>query len=489
VAESHKKRYDGLRWQIVFGPGGEIDKTAMIELQRSVQAFLPYVVEIHTPDDFDSNGHLILLGTPDNNPALKKVIDNGFIKAPKQPQGYAISVNSSPFNPQARLVAIAGYDSAGMLYGVMDFIARVLSVQIKAKRPDQLRAAFDNMPDVDISEAPSIDERGIWTWGYVIYDYRLFIDNMMKLKMNMLTIWNDCVPLNIDNVISYAHARGVKIVLGFHWGWGLDDIDLSKAEDRRRIKEMVVENYRLNYMNLPIDGIYFQTLTEHTTREMGGRSVSSLACELVNETAHEILEIKPDLSIQFGLHAISIGERYTDLKDLDKRIVITWEDAGTIPYSYEPTTDPKDAWMKDYASPEQTLSYSKKLAAFRPGTAFALVPKGWNSLDWKDEFEHHGPFVLGERDAEWVKRRRLEKQSHWNRIDNLWLKNHKIAAKFYSEIAALNLPSVIATGLVEDGIIEEGTPISVRLFADTLWNPNRNSDERIRLCSSPFFSI
>ena len=44
------------------------------------------------------------------------------------------------------------------------------------------------------------------------------------------------------------------------------------------------------------------------------------------------------MKIEWGLHASSILDNYKDLESLDPPIVIVWEDAGVIPYSYDPTT-------------------------------------------------------------------------------------------------------------------------------------------------------
>jgi hypothetical protein len=487
MAEQHKKRFEGTRWQIVAGSGGDVDKTALTELQRYVQTFHPYVVEICNPGEFDKSGHLIILGTPANSPVLKQLIKDRAITAPDKPEGYAITSKPSPFAENCRLVAIAGHDSAGALYGVMDFCARILATKVQPELSYDMRKSFDAMPDFTIAEHPLITNRGIWTWGYVIYDYRRFFDNMMKLKMNMVTIWNDCVPVNIAEIVSYAHARGIKIILGFHWGWGLDGIDISKPADQKRVKEMVVENYRNNYMKLDIDGIYFQTLTEHQTKVIAGKSVASHVCTMVNDISRALYDIKPGLTIQFGLHAMSIGENFGDLKDLDKRVVIVWEDAGIIPYGYDPSIDPRHSGLPEITTAAQTVEYSKKLAGFRKGTEFALVPKGWTNLSWRSEFEHHGPFVLGERDPKWVHRRWLDRQTRWSRINDVWLVNHPVAAEFYSAILDLKPPVMTVTGLVEDGMFEESIPLSVSVFGDTIWNPKRDATERLRIASSPFY--
>ena len=66
--------------------------------------------------------------------------------------------------------------------------------------------------------------------------------------------------------------------------------------------------------------------------------------------------------------AISIGEHFPDLAGLDPRVSIAWEDAGAIPYCYDPV--PSLTEIPWYMPPElntaeKTLDYSRKLAALR----------------------------------------------------------------------------------------------------------------------------
>lgn len=456
MTEGYKPRHDGARWQIVFGAFAGPEATAVTELQRAVQAYFAYIVEtVPASGAIRKDGHLILLGTAATNPHIAVLIRDKKIASPTGPQGYSLAGIPSPFAKGCRVVVIAGHDAAGVLYGVTQFCAAVLPAKVQANYPHELRAKFDVLPEFAETGRPAIADRGLWTWGYAIYDYRRYLDAMVRLRMNMLTVWNDAVPVNIAAILDYAHARGIKVIMGFHWGWGLEGVDLSKPADRDRIKAMVVENYTRNYRDLPIDGIYFQTLTEHKDTMINGRSVASLVCALVNETPRAIYAVKPDLHIQFGLHASSIADKYTDLKDLDPRVIITWEDAGLIPFGYIASTDPRHSPLPDVTTAEATIAYSKKLATFRPDTAFGMVPKGWAWLDWSKEFEHHGPFILGERDPRWTAARRAERQNRWDWIDAAWVELHPPAAKYYTELLAVN-PHRIVTGLVEDGMIEEG---------------------------------
>ncbi len=218
---------------------------------------------------------------------------------------------------------------------------------------------MDSLGDCSLQEIPAVPERGLWSWGYVIYDYVRFLDNLARLRFNRLTIWNDLPPVNCREVIAYAHSRGLRLSLGFPWGWGMD-YDLADPGDRQKIQDQVVEHYARYIQPQQPDGIYFQTLTEHHLLELGGRSVAGLTCELVNQTATSLYALSPKLDIRFGLHATSIRQNYREFLNLDPRITIVWEDAGALPFSYLPVLE------QDGISYEETLAYACELASFPP---------------------------------------------------------------------------------------------------------------------------
>lgn len=486
-------RYPGTRWTLVYGNYSGIEQFAVNELQSLVQDFLPYTLRAASAGCIADplEGHVLLAGTPDNNRYIGDLVRRGNITIPDAAESYTIAGFESPFSPGNRLIVIAGRGARGVLYGVEDFNSRT-AAETLPENPVYFRKSFDGMTDFSLSESPKIANRGIWTWGYVIYDYRRFFDRMARLRMNMITIWNDCPPENCREVLQYAHDRGIRVILGFHWGWGVPGIDISRAEDRERVRGIVAANYREHYANLDIDGIYFQTLTEHHELEMGGVSVAELSCRLVNETARALYEIRPDLYIQFGLHATSIRERYMDLASLDPRIVIVWEDAGTaVPYGYTPPrTAPGQAPQPGVWNglPEEALEYSRKLATFRPGTEFGLVPKGWINLRWPEEFEHHESFILGERSQSFIQMRLAERQPHWDRVNRVWMVENHHASRFYREILKAGPPRITATALVEDGLFEACVQPSVALFAQTVWDPFRDDDELIVQALSPYYN-
>ena len=485
-----KKRYEGTRWSLLYGSYEDVEKFAVEEAQRYFQSYLPYVMRVEgadrngasAPEKLD--GHLIVVGTKENNPIAAQLIDKGLMEQPKGPEGYTLKCMESPWNSGSRLVAVVGADAAGVLYGVERIGLTILQNFVAPPNPAKVREHLDYLPFFSVSERPKIANRGIWTWGYVIYDYRRFIDNMARLRMNMLTIWNDELPVNIRDVVAHAHSRGVKVILGFEWGWGKDELDLNNRVDRDRIRCEVIRKYERNYARLGIDGIYFRTLTEHSDKVKGSVSVASAAKELVNETAVELLSKYPRLLIQFGLHATSIGDRYADLSGLDPRVTIVWEDAGDIPFTYNLACTKNASYKKPETwvdTPEKTLEYSKKIAALRGGMdEFAIVPKGWTCLEWDSEFENHESFILGERGA-WAIRQRLDvKRRYWDKVNVLWLTYYKTAIAYYREMLKCHQGKMTVCALVEDGLFEAEIQPSVAIFAGTVWDPVRPEEETLQ---------
>jgi len=485
------QRYPGKRWALLYGGESEIARFAVAELQRAAQDFFPYVLEVRPVAEADEAflraHHLLLCGTEADHPGISRLVAAGTISIPEKSESYVLHSGVSPWNAESRLVALAGADANGMLYAVEDFNARILTAGILPEIPARRREAFDHLPPFHHVESPAIGARGLWTWGYVIYDYRGFFDNMARLRLNMVTIWNDCLPVNCREVIGYACSRGVRVVLGFSWGWG-EKVDISCVGDREKIRGRVVAEYLNHYHGLPIDGLYLQTDTEHSIASRQGRPTAHWACLLVNEVGGALLERNPELKIQFGLHATSIQNDYRELEALDPRITITWEDAGMIPYAYEPIlswnekeTEPPDRevgrWLRSaVGTPEATLAHSRKLATLRDASSFAMVPKGWIAIRWPEEFENHGSFLLGERSQRFIRARLRERQPRWDRMNRLWMRRFPLAQTFYRELLKVQ-PNLLVTALVEDGLFESVIQPSVALFAQTVWNPQRSSDE------------
>jgi len=474
VRRRYPRFFPGARWTIAYGDYNGVERFAIDEVQRLAQPSFPYVIDCEPASEVKpaEQEHLILVGTEKDNPLIRDLILKGALKRPAGPQGYSIAGFDSPWKKGQRVIALAGYDANGVLYGVEDFNAQIVKKALT-------REEFDSIRDFAMSETPVIQNRGIWCWGYVIYDYRRFFDHLARLKMNTIIFWNDVVPQNCREVIEYAHSRGIRVILGFQWGYDIKGLDPTSPEQRAKMRDEVVATFNREYRGLGMDGIYFQTFTENSNLTIKGKSTAEWACLWVNEISSALFKIDPKLRIEFGLHATSIRDHYVDLKPLDPRIVITWEDAGTLPFAYDPVTP-------DPASFDSTVDYAKKLADFRSNHEFSMVAKGWIQLPWQTS-EHHGPYILGERDPEWIRQRLAQRQDRWDFVNPLWAKNYPLAAKFYRAVLGVH-PSVCSvTGLIDDGEFEERIQPSAALFAQTLWNPNLPDGEILKRASSPYY--
>ncbi|MCK6487085.1 MAG: hypothetical protein L6R48_01880 [Planctomycetes bacterium] len=495
VPSSFKRRDHGLRWTIIHGGYRGLQRFALEEAQRLVQMQVPYVVELAEAraDLVQGEEHWLVIGTLEGNPLLAALVRDGLLDLPEEPQGYAIACLEAPGGPGRRLVAIVGATEAGLIHGVCDFGARDLGVEIsydEAWDPAH-RPGLDKLAPGRRRCAPGIADRGIWTWGYVLYDYRRFIDNMARLRFNLLTIWNDKPPINAAEVIDYAHSRGIRVVLGFHWGWGSEGLDLGDPAHVASIERWVMAEYEREYAHLPHDGIYFQTLTEHRDLDRGGVPLARVVCGLANRIGGALLVRHPGLAIQFGLHATSIGSHYRELEALDARISLVWEDAGVLPYSY-PAADRRvstfGAIQPMWETFDETLAYSLQLAALRQGREFALVPKGFQWLRWGSEFENHGRFLLGRRSAHFIRRRAEERQPMWDVQNGLWMANYPQAVRFFRALMAAS-GRMLVTPLVEDGLFEERIQPSIALFANLIWDPAGDPALLPRLAYSSYYRL
>jgi hypothetical protein len=75
-----------------------------------------------------------------------------------------------------------------------------------------------------------------------------------------------------------------------------------------------------------------------------------------------------------------------------------------------------------------------------------------------------------------IRARKQSRQSRWDRVNAMWFEHYPLAVRFYSEILKAN-PNITVMGLIEDGMLEEAIEPSVKLFSETLWNPQRPPEE------------
>ncbi len=479
------------RWKIWCGETGGINSFALSELNAALGILLPYIIEISKANEYNPaalEDHLIIVGTPADNPLIAELAGQGKLEIPADPEGCAVSIGDWP-GSALRYIAIGGSSAKGVLNGVEYFNSEIIGYEAICDLDKDRKIALQSLPDRSFAESPVIRERGIWTWGYTILDYRNFIDNMARMRMNTLTIWNDRAPVNFREVIDYAAGRGIRIIAGFHWGWG-KTLDLSDAATVDKLEQYVLEHYEKEYAALGLSAIYFQTLTEFPAEnnDIAARN-TKLCCDMVNRISAKLLAKHPELKIYFGVHAISITNNIGILENVDPRISLVWEDAGMTPYCIDPVTvksDTKRGWLNQLPDMASTVEYSKRIAQLRDRKEFMMVAKGFINLRW-DDFEHHRSYYIGGRLPAVIRQKAAQNQSLNSKFNMLWYKNFPEVLDFYRQILAEKPGETQVTCLFEDGTLEYTLQPSIALLSAILWNPYREQEYYYRFLDNDFY--
>jgi len=393
-----------------------------------------------------------VIGTKADNPAVCALSPQTLNRA----EQYCIRVEDDT-------VLIEGTDEHGVLYGCVDFYNKyVLHFEFTHESSWYHKNIFENpLPDFTLVSSPSTLKRGIWTWGHVIYDYRGFIDALVRLKMNSIIIWNDFPPVNAREMIAYAHDCGIRVIWGYPWFWDTrcDQIDIEKA---LASGDAILAQYERDYRDLGGDGIYFQSFTELNREKIGDVLIAEAVTEFVNRTAAKFYEKYPDIDLQFGLHANSVKNKLEYIARVDPRIRIVWENCGAFPFSYIPKQ------VEDF--PETAALVEKIIHLRGEGERFGAVTKGFTKLDWK-AFEHpKGPMLIGESSPQMKANRILRKHKIWRYIQAHWLSHADAACEMIRLMQRETAGAGEISALVEDGMLEAEIPYVVALYAEMLWD-------------------
>ena len=394
----------------------------------------------------------IYIGTKENNRYIREHSEVTL----NRPESYHISVRNGT-------VMIEGADDNGVLYGCVDFYNKYLvkkefnqSLYYSVKNP-----LADSLSNFELTSAPAVSNRGIWTWGHVIYDFKRYIDNMVKLKMNTLIMWNDFAPLNAKQIVEYAHDCGIRVFFGFSWCWDTDcsrysmDTVLDNADD-------VIRVYETQYADLNADGIYFQSFTELNQDSIDGVLIADAVTRFVNYTSSKLFEKYPNLELQFGLHSNSVKDKLEYIAKADPRIRIVWENCGDFPFSdYEYTPE-------NY---KKTQDFVRKISCLRgENDKFGAVTKCFTGLDW-DAFVHaDSSVIIGQGSKRFIANRVVRKSKIWRMVQAYWLTHAEQAQEMVQTLSEANRGDLVLCTLVEDGVFEENILYPVALYAEMLWN-------------------
>lgn len=428
-------------WKIVY----DTYCKAVEQIYASVQPFVDY--SLVCDREKDDNYYMITLKLDASN------------------EGYSIHADKRADGEQ--YITITAKDEIYLMYAASDFRNKYLPFERKFCNEWPVhhfaKPFVDEVEPYHLDTKPRIKQRGLWTWGYVIYDYKKYIDHMVTLKFNTLIIWNDYVPENMKEVIAYAHENGVSLYLGFAWGWDVD-CKTGISASREELTAQVVDNYEKNYAALGCDGIYFQSFTELDQEDVDGVPIADAVTDFVNVTGNRLLQKYPDLKLLFGLHANSVKRKLDVIQKVDPRIAIIWENLGSFPYHNNPSTTEH--------FPE-TLDLTKQVKYLRKEGDFGVVLKGITTLNWSTFKHQKGSFLLGVSGKDQIDKIRRNRQDMLRYVQAYWIRNAKYALEIIKEFGEDDM----VTALNEDSIFEEIINYPIALCAQMMWDSDRSVDE------------
>lgn len=460
------------RWKVIYGECDGLEGRAIEVLIEGLVAYITeYTIEVSPCDISNANTNIIVVGTPTSNALIRAQMAGEILND----SSYVIRVGGNPYNPQRQMVLIAGADASGVLYGCVDFISKYMpkaDYEYNQKPHCFLTRILDTsledpaagkLPEVYIADSPKVKKRGLWTWGHVIYDYRNYLDNMLKLKLNQVIVWNDTKPLNGKEFVDYAHHNGIEVVWGFSWAWGVD-IDISQAGEMEKWKNIVLDQCKEMYEDMGGDGIYMQTFTETSDDQKNGKIIAEEAVKWVNYISTALLDAYPELNIQFGLHATSVNNRMEAIAKTDPRVEILWEDCGDFPYDYS------SARINHFS---ETQQFTQKITQLRNGVRYGVILKGMLRLDWENFEYKTGPYMIGCANHAFRKKRMNEKRRYWHYMQSDWIVNGENCRQIVQQLAQGCKGDLTISALVEDGMFEENIWYPVALYSEILWNYER----------------
>ena len=413
----------------------------------------------------------IIIGRREESALLQQ-----YIKPEEVPEdGYCIRVMKNPMDETYRWILISGADYTALYYGAVDFLDHYLVQHSFYPNNNDETLDFD-LPESTHISAPKTKRRTIFTWGHPINDYRQFMRNMARLKLNEVVLWNDFCPVNAKEIIEYAHEWGIRVIWGFAWGWSAGACRVPNLEDSylAEVKHSVLDRFEREYAHLNVDGIYFQSFTERGDSEVGGRSIAEAVVQLVNDTSDALLEKYPGLDIQFGLHATSVRNQPEVIARTDPRVEIIWEDHDAFPTCYEP-----DAWSsRKEGAFEGTMDFIRTIMTMRPGAKVGLLYKGYCTLDWRRFAYQSGPFLLGEAHPRLTANDTALRYQRWKYLSGQWMQYGASAQKMTRLIQEMDPEGNMALGMA--GMFDDGIWFPEAVTSHMFWDASGTYEETMR---------
>ncbi|MBO4411464.1 MAG: hypothetical protein IK088_05015 [Lachnospiraceae bacterium] len=462
---------DKRNWKLIYSNYEGMEKKAVELVSEEMGAYILRDNGIYTihvlPCEQEKNAvidrNAVVIGLVSESAIIRKIIPEDEVPE----DGFAVKVIQNPELPEFKLALITAKTPEALFYGATDFVDDYF---VKAA-PEHgavhlMNEVFDfEMPDYCHVSRPAVKKRTVFAWGHTINDYRDYLRNMARLRLNQLIIWNDYAPINAKDVVQYAHEYGIEVLWGFAWGWSTNcaEVDFDHLD---KLTEDIVRNYEENYGPTGADGIYFQSFTELPRDSIGNKLIAEVVTDFVNQTAGALLEKHPDLYIEFGLHATSVKDHLEYIAKVDPRVAIIWEDCGCFPYAYQPFgCDPGEF--------EEAVSFTDSILKLRDGKNAGMLFKGFLTMDWVGRFAHQaGQFILGNAGERLVKHDREMLRQSWRFLQSGWMKNGELTYRMAKHIHETG-PSDVTLGLVGQ-------------FGGAIWFPEALGAAILWECDTPY---
>ena len=376
------------------------------------------------------------------------------------------------------IVLIAGDSPEAVLWATFDFldvVAPTLESEISSQHGRYAGTFFraEKIPEYECRRAPQTSVRSIFSWGHVVDDYRTTFREMARARFNRAILWNDQLVVNARDVVECAHSWGVKVYWGFSWGWTLSGKD-AEGLDFGKLADDIVAEWRRMWKPMGGDGIYFQSFTETSKREIGGRSIPEAVTELVNAVAARIRAEAPGTDIVFGLHSNSMKRDGAEaaIAKTDPTLEILWENCGGFPF-----------WETDGKVKPPDVAFCDRILALNPSVGLAW--KAQLRMDWKNYVPPAGPFMLGCAGERLLARDRAVTVPRYASFDEDWILNGRLAYDFVRHIrAGLHPPKEF------NAVAEYNPPygFATHCQAELFWNSDDSWEEitkRARMRARP----
>ncbi|MCP4743461.1 MAG: hypothetical protein GY871_14735 [Actinomycetales bacterium] len=224
---------------VVSDQPDDLQQYAATELVRHVEkttGVKPRLVKAAAiqADRLPVDSNVIVLGQTDDNPWLKGLAQEGFFKPNANEQGYSLRIDVKPHDAQGKrwVVALAGADPRGVLYGVRDFchfhfykdadgvmLRRGQVSTAPALKVRMLSESCCNLFSADNDHDGFMHTAHLNRFSRnVVFNKHYFVDWLSEWKVSHVNfVWGNFAAYRepAKKFVAYAHSRGVRVFVHY----------------------------------------------------------------------------------------------------------------------------------------------------------------------------------------------------------------------------------------------------------------------------------